>query len=96
MRIRPKVRLAIMPDRHTSTTNAEANKTPTMSPCKIADGRLEGSRRIYEEATDTEITLSEARAMGQCLITEFNFLGRPLPGDASSFSSVDCPGEVGQ
>lgn len=48
---------------------------------QISDDRLEEFRLIYEEATGENITLAEAREMAQRLLTLYQILSRPLPGN---------------
>jgi hypothetical protein len=51
---------------------------------QIRDDRLEGLRRICKEASDEEITLAEAREMAQRLMTLYQILARPLPGESQA------------
>lgn len=48
---------------------------------QISHDRLEEFRRVYKEDTSENIALAEAREMAQRLLTLYQILSRPLPGN---------------
>jgi hypothetical protein len=62
----------------------------------ISDDRLQEFQRIYKETYGHEITLVEAREMAQRLLTLYEIISRPLPGEDGRPSSSDLPAHTEQ
>jgi hypothetical protein len=72
----------------------DGSKAAILNQMQIEENRLREFGRIYKETYDQDITLAEAREMAQRLLTLYDILRRPLPGDGRESSSPDSPAQT--